>query len=110
VLTVTRLDRLARSTRDLLNILAEISKHGAQFKSLADSWADKPDLVAIDGKTSRRSHDHKRGQKALHLVSAFATTDRLVLGQEATDEKIQPDHRHSGAGGAHRPPRCLGLD
>ena len=49
MLTVTRLDRLARSTRDLLNILAEISKHGAQFKSLADSWADKPDLVAIDG-------------------------------------------------------------
>jgi hypothetical protein len=48
---------------------------------------NKPDLVAIDGKTSRRSHDRKRGQKALHLVSAFATTRRLVLGQGATDEK-----------------------
>jgi len=54
---------------------------------VAECWPDKPDLVAIDGKTSRRSHGHKRGQKALHLVSAFATTDRLVLGQEATDEK-----------------------
>ena len=54
---------------------------------VAECWPDKPDLVAIDGKTSRRSHDHKRGQKALHLVSAFATTDRLVLGQQATDEK-----------------------
>src|SRR6266849_10395474 len=50
-------------------------------------WPDRPDLVAIDGKTSRRSHDRKRGQKALHLVSAFATNSRLVLGQEAVDEK-----------------------
>jgi predicted transposase YbfD/YdcC len=41
----------------------------------------------IDSKTSRRSQDRKRGQKALHLVSAFATTSRLVLGQEAVDEK-----------------------
>ena len=40
VLVVTRLDRLARSTRDLLNVLAEISKRGAGFKSLKDSWAD----------------------------------------------------------------------
>jgi predicted transposase YbfD/YdcC len=54
---------------------------------VAECWPDKPDLVAIDGKTSRRSHDRKRGQKALHLVSAFATTRQLVLGQEATDEK-----------------------
>jgi predicted transposase YbfD/YdcC len=54
---------------------------------VAECWPDKPDLVAIDGKTSRRSHDRKNGQKALHLVSAFATTSRLVLGQEAVDEK-----------------------
>ena len=40
VLLVTRLDRLARSTRDLLNILDTIGKAGAMFKSLADSWAD----------------------------------------------------------------------
>ncbi|MGA2293250.1 ISAs1 family transposase [Bradyrhizobium sp.] len=53
----------------------------------AECWPDKPGLVAIDGKTSRRSHDRKREQKALHLVSAFATTHRLVLGQEATEEK-----------------------
>lgn len=54
---------------------------------VAECWPDKPDLVAIDGKTSRRSHDRKHGQKALHLVSAFATTGQLVLGQEATEEK-----------------------
>jgi DNA invertase Pin-like site-specific DNA recombinase len=40
VLLVTRLDRLARSTRDLLNTLDDITKRGAGFKSLADTWAD----------------------------------------------------------------------
>ena len=40
VLIVTRLDRLARSTRDLLNVLDAVSKAGAAFKSLANSWAD----------------------------------------------------------------------
>jgi DNA invertase Pin-like site-specific DNA recombinase len=39
-LIVTKLDRLARSTRDLLNTLAEIAQRGARFKSLGDSWAD----------------------------------------------------------------------
>ena len=40
VVMVARLDRLARSMRDLLNILDTISKAGAGFKSLADTWAD----------------------------------------------------------------------
>jgi DNA invertase Pin-like site-specific DNA recombinase len=40
VLVVTRLDRLARSTRDLLNVLDQIGKRGAGFKSLKDTWAD----------------------------------------------------------------------
>src|SRR5262249_37495966 len=40
VLIVTRLDRLARSTRDLLNVIAEISNRSAGFKSLKDAWAD----------------------------------------------------------------------
>jgi DNA invertase Pin-like site-specific DNA recombinase len=40
VLVITRLDRLARSTRDLLNTLDAISKKGAGFRSLADTWAD----------------------------------------------------------------------
>jgi DNA invertase Pin-like site-specific DNA recombinase len=40
VVIVTRLDRLARSTRDLLNILDAIAKAGAGFRSLADTWAD----------------------------------------------------------------------
>jgi DNA invertase Pin-like site-specific DNA recombinase len=42
VLLVTRLDRLARSTRDLLNILDTVAARGAKFRSLADTWADLP--------------------------------------------------------------------
>jgi DNA invertase Pin-like site-specific DNA recombinase len=40
VLMVTRLDRLARSTRDLLNTLGAIAARGAGFRSLGDTWAD----------------------------------------------------------------------
>lgn len=40
VILVTRLDRLARSTRDLLNILATVAERGAAFRSLAEAWAD----------------------------------------------------------------------
>ncbi|MFZ3326248.1 MAG: recombinase family protein [Methylocella sp.] len=40
VLKVARLDRLARSTRDLLNTLAAIAAKGAGFRSLNDAWAD----------------------------------------------------------------------
>jgi DNA invertase Pin-like site-specific DNA recombinase len=40
VLVVTRLDRLARSTRDLLNLLGTLGENGVDFKSLRDTWAD----------------------------------------------------------------------
>jgi DNA invertase Pin-like site-specific DNA recombinase len=40
VLVVTRLDRLARSTRDLLNVLATVGDRKAGFRSLRDAWAD----------------------------------------------------------------------
>ena len=52
-----------------------------------ECWPDRPDLVAIDGKTSRRSGDKASGRLPLHLVSAFATTSRLVLAQEAVPQK-----------------------
>ena len=41
VVMVTRLDRLARSTRDLLNILKAVADKGAAFRSLGDAWADR---------------------------------------------------------------------
>lgn len=48
---------------------------------------DDPDIVAIDGKTSRRAHNRSRGKNPLHLVSAWASRQRLVLGQQACAEK-----------------------
>lgn len=44
-------------------------------------------VVAVDGKTVRRSHNRRTGTSALHLVSAWATEHGLVLGQVATDAK-----------------------
>jgi predicted transposase YbfD/YdcC len=44
-------------------------------------------VVAVDGKTLRRSYDRGAGKEALHLVSAWATASGLVLGQVATDAK-----------------------
>src|SRR5258708_17492951 len=44
-------------------------------------------VIAIDGKTLRRSHDAANGKKALHMVSAWAAENRLVLAQVAVDEK-----------------------
>src|SRR5262245_7502791 len=46
-----------------------------------------PQVVAVDGKTSRRSGKRARSEHPLHLVSAWATASGLVLGQEATDAK-----------------------
>jgi predicted transposase YbfD/YdcC len=46
-----------------------------------------PDIVAIDGKTSRRAHNRGKGRDPLHLVSAWASRQRLVLGQQACAEK-----------------------
>ena len=41
--------------------------------------------VAVDGKTARRSFDRRRGQRPLHLISAWAVEQRLVLGQRKVD-------------------------
>jgi len=74
-----------------LNILMNRIDPGL-FSDCFMSWASelRPDAsssIAIDGKTSRRSHDRSAGKAALHLVSAFATHEKLVLGQEAVDIK-----------------------
>jgi predicted transposase YbfD/YdcC len=53
--------------------------------SLAEATAGR--LVAIDGKTLRHSFDTANGKGALHLVSAWATENRLMLGQQAVDGK-----------------------
>jgi len=44
-------------------------------------------VVALDGKTLRRPHDRASGKEALHLASAWASENRLVLGQGVVDDK-----------------------
>jgi predicted transposase YbfD/YdcC len=61
---------------------------GAAFRDWVRAcWPERPTLVAFDGKTLRRSHDRAQGRPPLHMVSAFATTTGLVLGQEAVPDK-----------------------
>jgi hypothetical protein len=54
---------------------------------VAAMWPDRPEFIAIDGKTARRTHDRRKGTKALHTLSAYATTARLVLAQRSVPEK-----------------------
>lgn len=46
-----------------------------------------PKLIAIDGKTLRRSFDKTNNKSAIHMISAFASNSRLVLGQKKVDQK-----------------------
>jgi len=49
--------------------------------------SDGPDIIAVDGKTSRRTHDRAKGREPLHTLSAWACRERLVIGQQATATK-----------------------
>jgi predicted transposase YbfD/YdcC len=62
------------------------------FSACFTAWVEElreaePDIVAIDGKTSRRAHARSKGRAPLHLVSAWASRQRLVLGQQACEAK-----------------------
>jgi DNA invertase Pin-like site-specific DNA recombinase len=72
-LLVTRLDRLARSTLDLLNTLDKIAKAGAGFRSLADNWAD-----------TTTPH----GKLMLTILGGLAEFERTLIRQRC-DEGIQ---------------------
>jgi predicted transposase YbfD/YdcC len=72
---------------DVMNGLDTMS-----FKTLFSAWVeglttDFPEIVALDGKTSRRAHGSGDNDKPLHVVSAWACSQRLVLGQEECAEK-----------------------
>ena len=72
-------------------IISGLSTKGFQdcFQSWIQSVAQvtEGEIISIDGKTHRRSHDKKSGKKALHMVSAWANENNLVLGQVKTREK-----------------------
>jgi predicted transposase YbfD/YdcC len=63
-----------------------------QFEACFLEWVESltesiEGVIAIDGKKLRRSHDKANGKKALHMVSAWAAENRLVLAQVAVDQK-----------------------
>jgi len=64
-----------------------------QFQACFASWvqavfqASKGQVIAVDGKQARRSHDRANDKKAIHIVSAWATANHLVLGQQKVNEK-----------------------
>lgn len=64
-----------------------------QFQARFANWVQavfqvtEGQVVAIDGKTARHSHDRGRGKEAIHVVSAWATANHLVLGQQTVETK-----------------------
>lgn len=65
----------------------------SQFQSCFISWVQAVfqktagQVLAVDGKSVRRSHDRANGQEAIHIVSAWATANHLVLGQQKVNDK-----------------------
>lgn len=75
----------------IARIISALSVKG--FQDCFTSWMEDVvkrsggEIIAVDGKTQRRSHDRKRGVKALHMVSAWACGNGVVLGQVKTEGK-----------------------
>ena len=75
---VTRLDRLARSTLDLLNVLAAISEKGASFRSLSDTWAD-----------TSTAH----GRLMVTVLGGLAEFERTLILERTTEGRIRAKAR-----------------
>ena len=86
-LLVTRLDRLARSTRDLLNTLAQITERNAGFKSLADAWAD-----------TTTAH----GRLMLTVLGGLAEFERELIRARTSEGRARAKDRGQHMG---RPPK-----
>ena len=78
VLLVTRLDRLARSTRDLLNVLDTVGEAGAGFRSLADTWAD-----------TTTAH----GRLMLTILGGLAEFERELIKIRTTEGRVRAKAR-----------------
>ena len=77
-LIVTRLDGLARSTRDLLNILDTIARRGAKFRSLADAWCD-----------TSTAH----GELMITILAGLATFERHLIKARTSDGRARAKAR-----------------
>ena len=92
VLTVTRLDRLARSTRDLLNTLAAITAKKAGFKSIGDGWADTTTshgrlMLTVLGGLAEFERDLIRARTGEGRARAVARGQRMGRPFKLTDHQ-----------------------
>jgi DNA invertase Pin-like site-specific DNA recombinase len=85
--TVTRLDRLARSTRDLLNTLAAITGRKAGFRSLGDTWAD-----------TTTTH----GRLMLTVLGGLAEFERDLIRARTSEGRERPKARGVKMGRPHK--------
>jgi len=103
VLVVTRLDRLARSTRDLLNVLATIGEREAGFRSLKDTWADTSTphgrlmLTVLGGLAERR---RRGGNELCELTADCARGQERILGRETIKSRRHGDAQGTAQGGS----------
>ena len=103
VLIVSRLDRLARSTRDLLNIINALDKRGATFRSLGDQWADTTTphgRLILTGQLGARTGEGRERAKA--RGQHMGRPPRLTPHQRAEARKALADGAASQADLARR--------
>ena len=84
VVVVTRLDRLARSTRDLLDIAEKLNEVGAGLRSLAEPWADTTSPA---------------GRMVLTVSAGIAEFERVLIHQRTAAGVAPQKHAASGSGG-----------
>lgn len=87
VLLVTRIDRLARSTRDLLNIVHDVKLAGATFKSLAEPWADTSTELA---------------EFMLTVLGAAAKLERATILARTSEGRARAKARGKSLGRPHK--------
>ena len=87
MVTVTRLDRLARSTRDLLNTLAAITGRKAGFRSLGDTWADGRLMLTVLGGLAEFERDLIRTRTGEGRARAVARGQKMGRPFKLTDHQ-----------------------
>ena len=107
VLMVTRLDRLARSTRDLLNTLATVTERKAGFRSLGDAWADTTNahgrlMLTILGGLAEFERELIRVRTGEGRKRAIARGVKMGRPPTMTPHQIKEALRRRHAGESHR--------
>jgi hypothetical protein len=111
VVMVTRLDRLARSTRDLLNLLDTLAKRGAGFRSLADTWADTttPHGHLFDKRSSLGDQIQPRCKRVQFRGADLKSGDKSPAARSAhrhDERRSRGLHQWLRAGAIERSGKC----